>query len=63
MYLPAHFIFFFAVSGELIEEEEQYEAKIDDEETSENLDKAKALELQGRLITISGHSCTCIMHI
>ena len=35
------------VSGEIIEEEEKYEAQIDDEETSENLDEAKALELQG----------------
>jgi len=35
------------VSGELIEEEEKYESQIDDEETSENLYEAKALELQG----------------
>jgi len=35
------------VSGEIIEEEEKYEAQIDDEETSQNLDEAKALELQG----------------
>lgn len=35
------------VSGELIEEEEKYESKIDEEETSENLIEAKALEVQG----------------
>jgi len=35
------------VSGELIEEEEKYESRIDDEDTTENLNEAKALEIQG----------------
>ena len=39
--------FFHSVSGELIEEEESYEAKIDAEETTDHLEHVKALEIEG----------------
>ena len=45
------------VSGELIEEEENYEAQVDTEETSDHLEEVKALEIEGTTL-----SRTCFLH-